>query len=182
MAFVSVTNTSRNCSLYLGAHDLRARSKQWQFENVKGTEGDDVAVSLVHHPFIQPGDAWRGSPWILSFCEGDWVNAGEIYHGWFEKAFGIRPLEHDWIRRENCFQIVMMMLPEGNINFRFRDVPDLARAMPILKNPVSPARSPLLRMQLSNDDLQYLCIGGRIVACPGILRQDRPRSCAAHYG
>ncbi len=127
MAFVSVTNTSRNCSLYLGAHDLRARTKQWQFENVKGTEGDDVAVSLVHHPFIQPGDAWRGSPWILSFCEGDWVNAGEIYHGWFEKAFGIRPLEHDWIRRENCFQIVMMMLPEGNINFRFRDVPDLAR-------------------------------------------------------
>ena len=35
--------------------------------------------------------------------------------------------KRDWIRRQSFFQMIMVMLPEGNVNYRFREIPQLAR-------------------------------------------------------
>jgi len=127
MGFLSVANERLGRGLYVGAYDQVARYKQWHFETVKGTSAEDIAVKLVFLPFVGSGATWSGCDWAVAFHDGDWVEAGQIYREWFLETFGLRDAEKDWIRRENCFQMVMMMLPEGNINFRFRDVPELAR-------------------------------------------------------
>jgi deoxyribose-phosphate aldolase len=64
----------------------------------------------------------------LQFHDGDWIAAGKaIYRPWFVKTFGLKSPDQDWIRRQGFFQMIMIMLPEGNVNYRFSEIPKLAR-------------------------------------------------------
>jgi len=123
MGFVEVEQPARNRSLYLGAHDEPARYKQWRFAEA-GRDGDrDIVARLVHFPYLAPGGHFEGAPWVLRFHDGDWRAGGRIYREWFVKAFGIRDPHGDWVRNQGFFQMTMFMLPEGNINFTFKDIP-----------------------------------------------------------
>jgi hypothetical protein len=64
----------------------------------------------------------------LRFTEGDWASAARFYRAWFGAAFGLMQPADDWIRRQSFFLMTMFMLPEGTINFTFKDIPRWARA------------------------------------------------------
>lgn len=123
MAFLDLGgDTGRG--LYFGAHDLTARFKLLRVEERKGTEGGtDIAARLQHLPVAPPGRTVRGAAAVFRFHAGGYAGAGRIYREWFVRAFGIANPKDDWIRRQGFFLMTMFMLPEGNINFTFRDIP-----------------------------------------------------------
>ena len=127
VGFMTLVHEGMNRGFYMGAHDETPRLKMWRIEEVGPEDDRDIAAWLVHRPYLPPGEQFTGSPWILAFHDGDWVEGGQIYREWFIDSFGLRSREDDWIREKHFYQMIMMMLPEGNINYRFEDVPDLAR-------------------------------------------------------
>ncbi len=127
MGFVTAVNDALGQGFYMGAHDGVARLKQWRFEAVGPESAREIAASLTHFPQLRTGEVFTGAPWVLAFHDGGWVAGGQRYRDWFMKTFGIRPRKDDWIREKHFYQMIMMMLPEGNINYRFEDVPELAR-------------------------------------------------------
>ena len=128
MAFVDLGLQGKGCGLYLGAHDEVARYKLFRFFEQKRDETTDVFATVAYHPFIEPEGAFQGGPVVFRFHEGDWVEGGKrFYRPWFLETFGLKDREEDWIRHLGFYQMIMVMLPEGNINYRFEEIPQLAR-------------------------------------------------------
>jgi len=134
MSFVDLEATSHGRGLYFGAHDTLARYKLFRFLEVggkpdsAGRPASDVFAGLCHLPLTKPGQRFDGSPVLLLFHDGDWAAAGrQFYRPWFIDTFGLKTKEDDWIRRHGFFQMIMIMLPAGNVNYRFDEIPQLAR-------------------------------------------------------
>lgn len=128
MGFVAIENPALGRSLYLGAHDPIGRFKGFHFLESAREGKSDVAAFLIHYPFTPPGGRFEGSPLKVQFHEGDWVDGGrKIYRPWFIETFGLMTPDRDWIRQQSFFQMIMIMLPEGNINYTIREIPRLAR-------------------------------------------------------
>ncbi len=128
MGFVQIHDPNRNRGLYLGAHDPVDRFKGFLF--LEQGQGDDADVTawLIHYPFTPPGGTFVGAPYVTQFHDGDWVQAGrDIYRPWFIRTFGLMKPEDDWIRQNSFFQMIMIMLPEGNVNYTIKQIPQLAR-------------------------------------------------------
>lgn len=128
MGFVQIHHPTFNRGLYLGAHDAVDRFKGFYFLEHGQGEQSNVAAWLVHYPFTPPGGSFVGAPFVAQFHDGDWVRAGrELYRPWFIQTFGLMKPEDDWIRQNSFFQMIMIMLPEGNVNYTIRQIPQLAR-------------------------------------------------------
>lgn len=128
MSFVDLAAAAHGRGLYFGAHDTLARYKLFRFREVSGAANSDVFAELCHLPITKPGQRFEGAPVSLLFHDGDWVAAGkQFYRPWFTGAFGLKAKEDDWISRQSFFQMIMIMLPEGNVNYRFDEIPQLAR-------------------------------------------------------
>jgi hypothetical protein len=128
MAFVEIDNPVLNRGMYIGAHDPVARFKAFHFQEQTRGGASDVSGGLIHYPFTPAGGRFEGSPCVVRFHEGDWVAGGrQIYRPWFISRFGLARPKDDWIRQQSFYQMIMIMLPEGNINYRIREIPQLAR-------------------------------------------------------
>ncbi len=86
-----------------------------------------MCAYIQHHPFTPPGKSFDGSVVVLRVVDGDWRAAGRVYRAWFEKTFGICKPADCWMRRQSFFQFTMFELPEGTINYRFKDIPQWAK-------------------------------------------------------
>ena len=91
------------------------------------TNAKDVFACIQHLPFTPPGKSFDGSTVVLRVVDGDWHAAGRVYRAWFEKTFGICKPSECWMRRQSFFQFTMFELPEGTINYRFKDIPQWAK-------------------------------------------------------
>jgi hypothetical protein len=128
MSFVDLSVATRNRGLYFGAHDPLARYKLFRFIEVAGEPNSEVFAALCHLPLAKPRERFDGAPVLLMFHDGDWAAAGkQFYRPWFIDTFGLKTKDDDWIRRNGFFQMIMIMLPEGNVNYRFNEIPQLAR-------------------------------------------------------
>ncbi len=127
MGFVTVRLGNEQHSLYLGSHDRRARARLFHFSDLPG-DTRAIGFHLVYCPEVNPGRSWHGGDLVIAYWPGDWQATGRaLYRPWFLKTFGIRRPNDDWVRQNSFYQMIMMMLPEGNINYRIKDVPQLAR-------------------------------------------------------
>ncbi len=108
--------------LYFGAHEPLARMKLLRVMEQDG----DIVARLVHLPFTKPGGRMHGCAAVFRFRDGGFDGSGRIYSAWFRRTFGVRDPRGDWLRHQSFFQMTMVMLPEGNINYRYRDIPRLA--------------------------------------------------------
>lgn len=127
MAFTCIQSTSTNKSLYFGSHDEVARYKVFQFMEHTNSTATNIFASIQHLPFTPPGRSFTGSTVVLRVVEGDWRGGAAIYKAWFEKTFGVSKPSDCWLRRESFSQFTMFMLPEGTINYRFKDIPRWAK-------------------------------------------------------
>jgi hypothetical protein len=58
---------------------------------------------------------------------GDWRQAARLYGQWFRKNFKPIREKPGWARARTAFQNTMFLLPEGNVNVRFADIPRWAQ-------------------------------------------------------
>ncbi len=123
MSFTCVQSAAAKKSLYFASHDEIARYKVYHFEQHANADAKDVFACIEHMPFTPPQKTFDGSTVVLRVVDGDWRAAGQIYRAWFAKTFGICKPADCWIRRQSFFQMTMFQLPEGTINFRFKDIP-----------------------------------------------------------
>lgn len=119
MAFLSIGEPH---TLYFGAHESTARIKLLRVHEENG----DIAARITHMPFVRPRGRFSSCAAVYRLCRGGYDEAGRIYRRWFVRTFGIKDPGHDWLRQQSFFQMTMVMLPEGNIHYRFRDIPRLA--------------------------------------------------------
>jgi hypothetical protein len=128
MSYLQVESPALGRSLYLGVHDAVARQKVLHFAETGPPGGRDVVFHVVHFPFVAPGATFESAPLVVRFHGGNWIEAGKtIYRPWFVSTLGLMTPERDWIRRQGFFQMIMVMLPEGNVNYPFTRIPELAR-------------------------------------------------------
>jgi hypothetical protein len=127
MSFSSVYNTKANRAMYFASHDAVARLKYYRFFEQSSPAGKDVFACIQHVPFTPPGKAFEGSPAVLRFHDGTWTAAGPIYREWFTKTFGLMDPSRSWIRRHSFVQDTMFILPEGTLNYTFKDIPRWAQ-------------------------------------------------------
>jgi hypothetical protein len=128
MSFACVQSKSAGKTLYFAAQDSVARYKTFRFIETGIPGATDMAACIQHTPILPAGQEFDGSLVVLRFVEGDWVAASRIYREWFGTTFGIVQPADDWIRRQSFFLMTMFMLPEGTINYTFKDIPKWARA------------------------------------------------------
>jgi hypothetical protein len=128
MSFTCIESKSAGKSLYFASHDEIARAKQLCFEEQGEGEVRDVFASVRHLPFTSPRESFHGSPVVLKIVDGDWREAGRVYRDFFTSTFGLADPDTDWIRKESFFVFTMFMLPEGTINYTFKDIPRWAKA------------------------------------------------------
>lgn len=127
MSFTCIQSAVAKKSLYFASHDKIARYKVYHFEEHAKDNAKDVFAYIQHHPFTPQGKSFDGSTVVLRVVDGDWHAAGRVYRAWFEKTFGICKPSQCWIRRESFFQFTMFELPEGTINYRYKDIPQWAK-------------------------------------------------------
>ena len=125
MSFVCVQGAKR--SMYFSSQDEIARYKVYHLTEIERGGKKDVFAYIQHTPLTPPGGAFEGSPVVIRFVDGDWRAAGKVYREWFIKTFGVKGPEQSWIRRQSFFEFTMFMLPEGNINLKFKDIPQWGR-------------------------------------------------------
>jgi hypothetical protein len=127
MAFTCIQSATANKSLYFASHDTVARYKVFHFAEHTNNTARDVFACIEHRPFTAPGQSFAGSTVVARVVDGDWRGASQVYRAWFEKTFGICKPSECWLRRESFFQFSMFELPEGTINYRFKDIPRWAK-------------------------------------------------------
>jgi hypothetical protein len=128
MSFTCIESKSAGKSLYFASHDEIARAKQLCFEEKVEGQVRDVFASVRHLPFTLPGESFHGSPVVMKIVDGDRREAGQVYRDFFTRTFGLPDPDKDWIRKESFFVFTMFMLPEGTINYTFKDIPRWAKA------------------------------------------------------
>lgn len=127
MSFSDVYNIKANRAMYFASHDTVARLKRYRFFEQSSPAGKDVFACIQHVPRTRPGKTFEGSPVVVRFHDGTWQTAGPIYREWFSKSFGIMDPSRSWIRRHSFIQDTMFLLPEGTLNYTFKDIPRWAQ-------------------------------------------------------
>jgi hypothetical protein len=123
MSYSSVFSAKANRALYFASHDAVARLKYYRFFEQSSPAGKDVFACIQHALHTPPGKTFEGSPVVLRFHEGTWTEAGPIYREWFTRTFGLMDPARSWIRRHSFVQDTMFLLPEGTLNYTFKDIP-----------------------------------------------------------
>jgi hypothetical protein len=128
MSFTCIQSAAAKKSLYFSSHDPIARYKVYHFQERSHETNKSVFAYVQHHPFTPPGKTFDGSTVVLKVVDGDWHAAGRVYREFFINTFGLADLKTDWIRKQSFFLMTMFMLPEGTINYTFKDIPRWAKA------------------------------------------------------
>ena len=145
MPWVSLYNQTLDRAMYFACHDAISRYKSVRFELHPGIGGrqyggnwprDDerdakiplgVKLHWAFYPYSQAGAAFEGPPVVLQFHRGDWHDSAQIYRRWFTSQFPILDFSKSWMRREIAFVDTMLLLPEGNLILKFKDIPEWAK-------------------------------------------------------
>jgi len=148
MPWMTMYNPELNRGAYFGCHDTTARALVLRGElhpgmarNRQGTNwpspqesaelADRYPVGLVLHwanlPYIEPGQTFHGPCVTLCCYEGDWHKASKLYRTWFTSNFPVRASRHNWLRAQQAVQVSMLLLPEDNLIFTFKDIEQWAR-------------------------------------------------------
>ena len=91
----------------------------------------DVPIGLeanwVNFPYTPSGETFVSPTVHLAFHDGDWHQAAPMYRDWFTSTYKLNEPTDDWLRQELAFQWIILMLPEGQILWRYEDIPQLAQ-------------------------------------------------------
>jgi hypothetical protein len=129
MPWIEIASPERGLGLFFANLDPRCRYKSVRVEKAGLSRADGGRVLgrfYWHHtPHLRNGK-FDGPPVVLRFHENNLQQSCRFYRDWFEAQFGAVRAEQSWLRQDPCYQDVMLLLPEGNVNMRFKDLPRYA--------------------------------------------------------
>jgi hypothetical protein len=130
MPWIEIASQERGRGLFFADLDPRCRYKTVRVEKAglsPANGGQVVGRFYWHHtPHLRGGSSFDGPPVALRFHENKLQQSCRFYREWFEAQFGPVRAEESWLRLDPCYQDVMLLLPEGNVNMRFKDLPRYA--------------------------------------------------------
>jgi len=144
MGWISLYNPEISRGLYYAAHDPESCAKVLRFQLMpgiaNGRAGSDwptaeeldgepcgVTFNWASFPYTPPGETFQGPPVVLQCHEGGWRESAAVYRDWFTRTFGLVDSRNQWLRRETAYLCAMFMLPEDNINFTYKQIPQWAK-------------------------------------------------------
>lgn len=143
MPWGDIYNTKTGRGMYIGCHDDICRYKVLRFELQPGLghrecgswplpgEAGNLPVGMVinwtQFPYSAPGEKYVAPPVILQFHDGDWHQGSKIFRKWYDSKFPLVSTKGDWLHDQQAFYDVMLLLPEGNVLWKFSDIPQLAK-------------------------------------------------------
>jgi len=137
-------NPAVDRGLYFGCHDREARAKVLRLAMSPGigrqrADGDwptaeelnglpaGAIMNWAFFPYTPPGETFQGPPVVLQCHAGDWREGARLYREWFTREFPPVDSWGQWLRRATAYQNTMFLLPEGNVNVTFKEMPRWAQ-------------------------------------------------------
>jgi len=144
MQWIDFYNASVGRGMYFACHDEVPRLKTilarlypgighgrkdtWPSEDeIDADTPVGIVIAWVFFPYVSPGARFATPPVVAHFHDGDWHGAAQRYRTWFEEKF-VPVTQGTWMRDQPAFMDTIFMLPEGNINFTYKDIPAWARS------------------------------------------------------
>jgi hypothetical protein len=75
---------------------------------------------------LQPGGRYYSPPVVVRFHSGTWRDSARYYRGWFEQNVGRVNASRVGIAGWDAWQITYMVTPQGQVRYRFSDLPEIA--------------------------------------------------------
>ena len=140
MPFASIYNPKTNRALYVANYDAIDRAKILRFALMPGVafgrvdndwptpeelNGEPAGLELnwVNFPYTPPDESFDGPTVVLRAHQGNWRDAALIYRQWFTQNVGLVDSRRHWLRNQTAYVACMCMLPEDQINLRYKDIP-----------------------------------------------------------
>ena len=128
---------------YVGCHEPSNKEMvSWFFERKPGyldshtglpVEEDEIAGKpavmdiMVHHfVFVPPSQSWDLSPIVVQPYEGNWQSGLDVYRRWRQSWFR-PPCRPNWVEDVHSWMQIQIYDAEDAMNFRYEDLPDIAR-------------------------------------------------------
>ncbi len=111
--------------LYIGSHDS---SLETTFLEAT-TCGKSLFFAVTKHPFLRSAGAWKSAEYVISPHCGDWHVGADKYRRWAESWMRMSD-PPEWARDCVGWLLVIMKQQNGDIMWRYRDIPllvDIAR-------------------------------------------------------
>ncbi|WP_136709009.1 DUF6259 domain-containing protein [Agromyces sp. H66] len=142
MPWVDVYAKGARRGLYLGIHDpagahavfqlqlfpgpvYRGDRQVWPDPTVLGQETPiGLTAAWSSFPFLTTGGTWTSAPVVLRFHDGTWWSGARIFREWWDEHFD--PAPRSWLAEEDAWQSTIISYPDGEIGFRYSDLPALA--------------------------------------------------------
>jgi len=127
MPWYDISNPNLNRGMYFASYDTIGRAKGGYLDVLPAKTVLKDSLYWAHYPYIKPGSSWNGPEVVVQFHPGDWKQAAKIYREWFVPQYGIADPKKSWLRNIFAYQDVMLLLPEGNVNMTFKEIPKWAK-------------------------------------------------------
>jgi len=143
MPWLDLYHRTRRHGVYFSPEDPEPRLGSWVLQlrptvNWGGThwewpdpkhESEPIGLALgwVTFPFVATGADYTSAPVAVRFHDGIWYEAARLYRRWYDRHFKIDRIG-DWLDAADAWQSTIIQFPDGTIGYRFRDLPNLARA------------------------------------------------------
>ncbi|MHB1455463.1 MAG: DUF6259 domain-containing protein [Armatimonadota bacterium] len=126
MPWFDISNPNLNRGMYFASYDIIGRAKSAYLDLLPTKTVLKDLLYWAHHPYLKPGGSWSGPEVVAQFHPGNWKQAARIYREWFVSQYGIADPRKSWLRNTLAYQDVMLLLPEGNVNMTFKEIPKWA--------------------------------------------------------
>ena len=123
MAWMGVESNGQ--FLYIGRHDPELRATVIQATCSPYCAPNRLGLRFVHTPWVSEGETVEAAPSVVALVEGGWLEGSRIYRKWAEEAFYKPVKPHDWVRKMNGWQRLIMRSQYGDDYFTPEQLPDV---------------------------------------------------------
>jgi hypothetical protein len=86
-----------------------------------------LTATWICFPYVVGGETFTAPEIVVAFHDGDWHQASARYRAAFDARSLTITKRRNWLERTSAYQFTMMLLPEGNVLFRYGDLGEMAR-------------------------------------------------------
>lgn len=127
--------------LYLGCHDSTCTHTDFilerhpgighmmcTFPTVPSHLPQGLALAIVKHPYLEPGETWESPLAVIALHEGDWHAGADRYRSWVLSWIEIRE-RTGWMADFEGWQHLIINEPNGLVHYCFEELPAILAAV-----------------------------------------------------
>lgn len=86
-----------------------------------------LTLAWICFPYVLRSETFAAPEIVVAFHDGDWHRASAMYRAAFDGRSVKVTNRRNWLERTSAYQHTMMLLPEGNVLFRYCDLGSMAK-------------------------------------------------------